>query len=130
MTDPGTSNRVSGDGIEVGQWWTHDRSGRTYYLRRVTDTTIEVESDDWNFTLWERRAFPAYFTQHIIYLALRCPKCHLAFEGQEGQTEATLAAECGTGHHADTDDGCPIDHEDEEWSAAALAEHRKGDARE
>jgi hypothetical protein len=38
---------------------------------------------------------------------LRCPECHLAFEGEPGQTLESLAAECGMGHHADTDDGCP-----------------------
>ena len=35
--------------------------------------------------------------------------CHLAIPVEPGETEESLAAECGTGHHADTEDGCPED---------------------
>lgn len=40
---------------------------------------------------------------------MRCPKCHLVFEGEPGQTLDSLAAECGKGHHMDTERGCPDD---------------------
>jgi hypothetical protein len=38
---------------------------------------------------------------------LRCPKCYLAFEVDADETPESLAAECGIGHHTDTDEGCP-----------------------
>lgn len=38
---------------------------------------------------------------------MRCPKCHIALEVGVGTTPDELEAECGAGHHIDTDEGCP-----------------------